>query len=148
MLPKNLKIGSSAEFSQAVSGASRAGTKRVVAYYSQATHEREPQVSFGGPHFGLIVSKAVGNAVIRHRVARRLRHICAQLATELEPADRVVLRALPASADATSEKLEADVRRALVRSRRRSDERQAGERQAGERRVHEGRADERPVASP
>ncbi|WP_151549760.1 MULTISPECIES: ribonuclease P protein component [Corynebacterium] len=125
MLPKNLKIGSSAEFSQVVSGASRAGTKRVVAYYSRACEEREPQVSFGGPHFGLIVSKAVGNAVIRHRVARRLRHICAELANELDRTDRVVIRALPASADAPAGKLEDDVRRALARSRRRFAERTA-----------------------
>jgi ribonuclease P protein component len=47
---------------------------------------------------GFVVSKAVGGAVVRNRVKRRLRHLVAQ---ELErtPVDvDVVVRALPASA--------------------------------------------------
>jgi ribonuclease P protein component len=53
-----------------------------------------------GPRVGFVVSGAVGNAVTRNRVKRRLRHLAAaQLAdTDLELG--VVVRALPrASAD-------------------------------------------------
>ncbi len=57
-------------------------------------------VRVGGPRFGLIVSKAVGNAVIRHRVARRLRHICAELSAEIPVEADIVIRALPGAATA------------------------------------------------
>lgn len=67
----------------------------------------------GGPRFGLIVSKAVGNAVIRHRVARRLRHMCGQVIAEL-PADAdIVIRALPGAATTDSTELLRQLRGAL-----------------------------------
>lgn len=72
---------------------------------NEATSQDLPTVRVGGPRFGLIVSKAVGNAVVRHRVARRLRHICASLAAELPDGADVVLRALPGAADASSDEL-------------------------------------------
>ncbi len=75
--------------------------------------ETGPLVRFGGPRFGLIVSKAVGTAVVRHRVARRLRHICAGLMADL-PADAdVVIRALPGAATATSADLDRQLRSAF-----------------------------------
>lgn len=69
----------------------------------------------GGPRFGLVVSKAVGPAVIRHRVARRLRHICAGLVHDLPAHTDVVLRALPGAAAADSHDLERQVRSGLDR---------------------------------
>jgi ribonuclease P protein component len=73
-----------------------------------------------GPRIGLIVSKAVGSAVQRHRVARRLRHVARTVIDELEPADRLVIRALPSSRHAISGRLEQELRTALSRIRRRS----------------------------
>lgn len=125
MLPAHLKLNHSAEFSDTMRGAVRAGTRRVVVYVSSAVKTEELRdatevtVTSGGPRFGFIVSKAVGNAVIRHRVSRRLRHICANVANQLSVDDRIVIRALPDSATSTSEKLEADVRHALRRIERR-----------------------------
>lgn len=72
-----------------------------------------PSIRVGGPRFGLIVSKAVGPAVVRHRVARRLRHICANIAAELPASTDIVLRALPGAADASSADLERQVRGGL-----------------------------------
>jgi ribonuclease P protein component len=46
-------------------------------------------VRVGGPRVGLIVNKAVGSAVVRHRVSRRLRHVCARVFAELAAADFV-----------------------------------------------------------
>lgn len=75
----------------------------------------------GGPRIGLVVSKAVGNAVTRHTVSRRLRHTAGRIVRDadmqatLRPEMSVVLRALPASATATSEEMERDVRHALRR---------------------------------
>lgn len=76
------------------------------------TEDGEPAI-WGGPRFGLIVSKAVGNAVNRHRTSRRLRHVCARLTDDLPVSANVVIRALPRAGDATSAQLERDIRRAL-----------------------------------
>src|SRR5437868_10294802 len=73
-----------------------------------------------GPRIGLVVSKAVGSAVQRHRVARRLRHVARTVIDELEAADRVVIRALPSSRHAISARLEQELRTALRRTKPRS----------------------------
>lgn len=62
-----------------------------------------------GPRAGLVVSKAVGGAVVRHRVARRLRHLLASRMTGLPAGARVVVRALPPAATATSAELGIDL---------------------------------------
>ncbi|MFC9893251.1 ribonuclease P protein component [Nocardia sp. NPDC127579] len=62
-------------------------------------------IRVGGPRFGLIVSKAVGSAVIRHRVARRLRHMCGKVIHDLPAETDIVIRALPGAADASSAEL-------------------------------------------
>jgi len=76
--------------------------------------------SADGPRIGLVVSKSVGGAVQRHRVARRLRHVARTVLSELDPADRVVIRALPGSRNAISARLEQELRTALRRARLRS----------------------------
>jgi len=58
---------------------------------------------------GFIVSKSVGGAVDRHRVTRRLRHAARGVVGELQPADRIVVRALPSSRDAESARLVAQL---------------------------------------
>jgi ribonuclease P protein component len=73
-----------------------------------------------GPRIGLVVSKSVGSAVQRHRVARRLRHVARTVIDELDPADRVVIRALPSSRHAVSARLEQELRTALRRTQRRN----------------------------
>jgi ribonuclease P protein component len=70
-----------------------------------------------GPRIGLVVSKSVGSAVQRHRVARRLRHVARTVIDELDPADRIVIRALPSSRHAISARLEQELRTALRRAR-------------------------------
>ncbi len=68
----------------------------------------------------------------RHRVARRLRHVARTVIDELDPADRVVIRALPGSRDAISARLEQELRTALRRTRPKSEGRgDAVERQGG-----------------
>lgn len=46
---------------------------------------------------GFVVSKAVGGAVVRNRVKRRLRHLVAPMLDDRQPL-KVVVRALPAAA--------------------------------------------------
>lgn len=77
-------------------------------------HVDSSEIRVGGPRFGLVVSKAVGDSVTRHRVSRRLRHIAATLVEEVESDLLVVIRANPASAAATTEDLERDLRKGLA----------------------------------
>jgi ribonuclease P protein component len=66
-------------------------------------------VDGGAPRAGLVVSKAVGGSVVRHRVSRRLRHLLAPRLGELPAGAMLVIRALPPAADATSAELGGDL---------------------------------------
>ena len=67
------------------------------------------------PRVGLIVGRSVGGSVVRHQVARRLRAQLAAQVSALPSGTGLVVRALPDSAGATSERLGADLRSALAR---------------------------------
>jgi ribonuclease P protein component len=62
---------------------------------------------------GFIVSKGVGNAVVRNRVKRRLREAAAGSLREYGTGFAIVVRALPASASASWEQLLSDYNAAL-----------------------------------
>lgn len=111
MLPAQHKLTSSGQFQRVISQGRRAGSRTVVLHVWEEKPNAE-LASVGGPRFGLVVSKAVGNAVVRHRVSRRLRHICLGLAPTIGPRVCVVVRALPAASGASSEVLERDIRKA------------------------------------
>jgi ribonuclease P protein component len=66
--------------------------------------------------FGFVVSRAVGGSVARHRVQRRLRHLCRERIAALPVGSDVVLRALAAAADASYQELGADLDRCLERA--------------------------------
>jgi ribonuclease P protein component len=67
--------------------------------------------------FGFIVSKAVGNAVVRNTVRRRLKAVCHEALGELDPGRDVVIRALTPSAAADFATLRSEVLRCLRRGR-------------------------------
>jgi ribonuclease P protein component len=64
---------------------------------------------------GFVVNKAVGNAVLRNRVHRRLRAVMAARISELPAGSLTVVRALPAAATSSYDELVADVDGALKR---------------------------------
>lgn len=68
---------------------------------------------------GVVVSKAIGNAVDRNLVKRRLRGLLSSRLGELEPGERVVVRALPGARRAPSAELARDLDAALAGARRR-----------------------------
>lgn len=101
MLPSPLRMRSSLDFQHAVRLGTRAGRPTVV------VHARRVDVSDVAPdscvRVGLIVSKAVGNAVVRSRVKRRLRHLALPLIDECTIPVHIVVRALPAAADESAD---------------------------------------------
>jgi ribonuclease P protein component len=102
----------STEFGATVNQGVRAVQPDIVVHA-----RRCDDVDQSGPKVGLVVAKTVGNSVQRHRVARRLRHVARSVIAELDPADRVVIRALPSSRRAISARLEQQLRLALKRAR-------------------------------
>ena len=68
-----------------------------------------------GTKVGFVVGRTVGGSVVRHRVQRRLRHLMRARLAALPAGALVVVRALPASAGASSAALGDDLDRALRR---------------------------------
>ena len=67
----------------------------------------------GHTSIGFVVSKAVGPAVVRNRVKRRLRHLMGEHISHLPSGSRVVIRALPESARQSASSLRGDLNAAL-----------------------------------
>lgn len=67
------------------------------------------------PRVGFVVPKAVGNAVVRHRVTRRLRAVMAARLRDLPAGTDLVVRANPAAARASSAEFAVAVDGALRR---------------------------------
>ncbi|MHA7244354.1 ribonuclease P protein component [Paeniglutamicibacter antarcticus] len=107
MLPKNQRLRLSQDFTATVRSGARTGRRNVVLY--ARVRSEEPQ---GNNRFGFIVSKAVGNAVHRNVVKRRMRALAAQFTADATGLD-VVVRALPGSADINWDELSQQVRSAL-----------------------------------
>jgi len=109
VLPAAHRLTDPAAFSETVRTGVRAGSRALVVHLlAEAGSERPVRV-------GLVVSKAVGGAVVRTRVKRRLRHQMAPLLTMLPAGSTVVLRAQPAAATATSAELAEELRVGLTR---------------------------------
>jgi ribonuclease P protein component len=64
---------------------------------------------------GFVVSRAVGSAVTRNRVKRRLRHLMRERVVGLDEGSVLVVRALPAAAAATYADLGTELDRCLAR---------------------------------
>lgn len=102
MLSAQHRMRSSVEFGLAVRRGVRAGRSTLVVHTATRPAATADTVAHDSPpetRVGFVVSKAVGNAVIRTRVKRRLRHLVRPLLEQTPPQLLVVVRALPAAAD-------------------------------------------------
>lgn len=70
------------------------------------------------PLVGFVVSKAIGNAVARNLVKRRLRALTRAKLASFPPGSHIVVRALPQSAQSNYEQLELDFSACLRRNQR------------------------------
>lgn len=66
---------------------------------------------------GFVVSRAVGGSVVRHAVVRRLRAVTIGALATLPAGSRLVVRALPEAATASSARLAADLDAAITAAR-------------------------------
>lgn len=107
MLPRAHRLTRADDFRLAVRRGRRFSTPSAVCYRIDADVD--------GPLFGVIVSKQVGNAVVRNRVRRRIQAICAQTALDADPGQLVVVRALPSSREAEWDTLRAEIGGAVRR---------------------------------
>lgn len=88
-------------------GGARVGRRRLV-LHALADYGEHTKAGF-------VVSKAVGNSVVRHRVTRRLRHLVFDRLGTVPAGTALVVRALPPAATASSVQLGADLDAALRR---------------------------------
>lgn len=106
MLAKANRIVRGDDFRRIVRTGRRAGFELAV------VHRAKPEAAVA--RFGFIVSKQVGNAVVRNRVKRRLSEIVRAELDSIETAD-IVIRALPGAGQADFATLRAGVAPLLVR---------------------------------
>lgn len=131
MLPAASRVRRSADFAATLKRGRRARRGSVVVYVATRTTPPAASPAADNSNFsnrdrpaasaraGFIVSKAVGAAVVRNRVKRRLRHAVAARIPQW-PADLdVVIRALPESAEADFRQLGSDMDAAMAAINRR-----------------------------
>jgi ribonuclease P protein component len=112
MLPAAARLRRRDEFTETIRGGRRAGRGGLV------VHLVVPAETSGDPapsRAGFIVSKAVGNAVIRNLVVRRLRHLLRKRLPGLPAGSQLVVRALPSAAARSFDVLGRDLDDALRR---------------------------------
>ncbi|MGN6781586.1 MAG: ribonuclease P protein component [Marmoricola sp.] len=110
------RLRDSASFGRTVRGGRRAGGPLLVLHLrtgSPASDGRD--VSADPAQVGLVVSRAVGNAVHRNQVKRRLRHLLRARLAALPGGSVLVVRALPRAAEASWAELGRELDRGLSR---------------------------------
>ena len=126
MLAPQHRLRSTALFGQTIRKGRKKGSRTVVVHVlvGGARAEKLPlplqEGATAGPRMGLVVSKAVGNAVTRHNTSRKLRHafraVLEEDSLEIPAGTSVVIRALPKSTIASFEELVGDVRSCIRRA--------------------------------
>lgn len=101
------RLRSGDEFRAVTRGGVRSARSHVVVHLALLSQGEE------APRVGFVVSRRIGNAVIRNRVTRRLREIVRPHLATLPAGSAVVLRALPGIAEQPFADLRADVDSAL-----------------------------------
>jgi len=111
------------EFAAAVRGGRRAGRGVIVVHLVVPEPDGVVSDLGTGParasRAGFVVSKAIGGAVIRNKVKRRLRHLVRTRLAALPAGTDLVVRTQPGAADRSSFELAADLDAALAAALRR-----------------------------
>jgi ribonuclease P protein component len=88
VLPKNARLTASEDFARTTKSGIRVTVENFVGYlYITPTSD-------SGAKCGLIINKTVGGSVVRHALARKVRHALAAEVTKLPAGSLLVVRAL------------------------------------------------------
>jgi ribonuclease P protein component len=128
VLDRRHRLTTSAGFTITARRGRRAGTPSLVVHLLP---DGDPAAD-GGPRVGFVVGKAVGNAVTRNRVKRRLRHLSRERLGSVPQSALLVVRALPGAADAGYVALGRDLDEALRRALARRPRSRGSARHGGE----------------
>ena len=90
MLPKNARLTLSTDFARATKSGTRVTSENFVGYL----YINPAAADSTSPKFGLIINKSVGGSVVRHGLARKLRHAAAPQISKLPNGSLLVIRAL------------------------------------------------------
>jgi ribonuclease P protein component len=120
MLPAANRLRHSGEFASAVRSGRRVGRGAVVVHLNteQPGNPEFPGFRMSAPKAGFVVSKAVGGAVVRNKVKRRLRHLVAARLSAYPNGTTLVVRALPGAAEKDCHGLGLDLDAALAAAAR------------------------------
>jgi len=110
VLARAARLHRSADFTEVVRRGRRASRSTLTVHLLSG--------GAGTARAGLVVSKAVGGSVVRSTVSRRLRHLLRDRLRALPDGSRLVVRAAPAAASASSAVLGDDLDAALSRVQR------------------------------
>jgi len=110
VLPNSARIKSSSDFARVTKSGRRTTTDSLIAYLllNQSNSGSNPNSNSNSkkddnPKLGLIISKSVGNSVVRHRIARQIRHASFNYLSLLPTDSLLVIRAMKRSNDAFTE---------------------------------------------
>jgi len=120
MLDRAHRLTGSRAFSDALRRGARARSDTVVVHLAPPVDDESDGNAADRPaRLGLVVGKAVGRAVTRNHVKRRLRHLARERLASLPGGSMLVIRALPEASSASTVTLASDLDRALDRAVRR-----------------------------
>lgn len=108
MLSQDHRLRTSAEFGYALRSGSRFGSRNLVVFLADLPDPQKPTI------VGFLVSKKVGNAVVRNKVKRRLREEAAEFVRSCPQGKAMVVRALPPAAALPFAELASDFRRMVA----------------------------------
>ncbi|MGV8894994.1 MAG: ribonuclease P protein component [Rhodoglobus sp.] len=108
MLARENRVVLPADFRSAVRRGRRLGSTSAIVHILDH-HSMNPT------RFGFIVTKAVGNAVTRNRVRRRLRAVGREMLPEIGAGKDIVIRALPGSPEVDWDTLQAEITKSIHR---------------------------------
>ena len=117
MLPQQSRMRSPEEFKRVMRSGRRVGGATLSGHLLATAEGLVPEDA--SPKVGFVVSRAVGSAVVRNRVKRRLRELMRRRVASLPGGCLLVVRAHPAAAGARQADLAADLDLVLGRLVRR-----------------------------
>ncbi len=102
MLPKKARLTTSEDFAKATKSGLRLTSENLVGYLyiTPAANNAHNKPT---PKCGLIINKSVGRSVMRHRIARQLRHAIAPNLHTLPSDSLFVVRVLKSAPEYTNE---------------------------------------------